>query len=292
MIKKDNIFKGIITALITPFANGEIDYNAVEKLIKLQIENKILSVVVAGSTGEGSLLLEKEYYDLIKFCKLNSSNNLNIIAGISGQSTGSVVNRAIAAADFGADGIMCSIPSYIKPMQQGIYQHFKAIHDNCYLPMMLYSHPGRAGVDMNDDTILKLANLERIIAFKDAGNDMSRATRIKVKAKAGFNMLSGDDPNFLSYMANGGAGLVSVLANIKPGIFQAMYNQCLQGNFFEALKLQSSLQDLYQALERETNPITIKYAASILDLCNNELRLPLTPLAKKHCQEIDKLLLK
>ncbi|NRB10770.1 MAG: 4-hydroxy-tetrahydrodipicolinate synthase [Rickettsiaceae bacterium] len=290
MTSKNNMFKGIITALITPLDNGKIDYDAALNLLKLQIENKILSIVVGGSTGEGSLLLEKEYYDLIKFCKQNSANNLNIIAGIGGQSTNSAVNRAIAAADFGADGIMCSIPAYIKPTQEGIYQHFKAIHDNCSLPIMLYSHPGRAGVDMDDNTILKLANLERVIAFKDAGSEISRATRIRAKAKSDFNLLSGDDLNFLSYIANGGVGLVSVLANIKPAIFQTMYNHCLQGNFFEAFKLQSSLQDLYQALAKETNPIGIKYAAATLGLCNNELRLPLTPLAQEYRQAIDSLL--
>lgn len=268
-------FHGLITALITPFKNYEIDLRALEKLINHQINGGIKEVVIAGSTGESPTLSFEEYKDLIKASIQYSTGKLSIIAGCSSSSTRSSIQMAKAAERIGATGLMCSPPPYNKPSQAGLYEHFKMIHDNTNLPIMLYAAPGRTGVDFNDDTLFKLARLPRIVALKDCGGDLERPLRLLNKLGNKLTVLSGDDPITLSYNAQGAKGLVSPISNLFPKEIKQIQDLWFSGKTAEALEAQVKLMPLYKALFIETNPIAIKYAASLLGLCEAELRLPL-----------------
>lgn len=268
-------FHGLITALITPFKNNEIDYNALQKLINHQIDGGIKAIVIAGSTGEAPTLSFEEYKNLIKAAIEYSSGKLTIIAGCSSSSTQLSIQMAKLAEELGADGLMCSPPPYNKPTQAGLYEHFKLIHDNTNLPIMLYAAPGRTGIDFNDDTLCKLSQLPRIVAIKDCSGDLERPLRLLNKLGDKLTILSGDDPVTLSYNAQGAKGLVSPISNLFPKEIKKIQDLWFSGKTAEALEAQIKLIDLYKALFIETNPIAIKYAASLLGLCEAELRLPL-----------------
>lgn len=271
------LFSGLITALITPFKNYDIDFASLKKLINHQIDGGIKSIVIAGSTGEAPTLLMEEYVTLIKAAIELSKGKLNVIAGCSSSSTKNSVEMAMTAENLGAVGLMCSPPPYNKPTQEGLYQHFKNIHNNTNIPIMLYAAPGRTGVDFTDDTIIKLAELPRIIAIKDCGGDLERPLRLISKIGNKLSILSGDDPITLSYNAQGAKGLVSPISNLFPKEIKQVQDLWAKGNHAKALELQIKLLPLYKALFSETNPISIKYAASLLGLCEAELRLPLYP---------------
>lgn len=268
-------FHGLITALITPFKNYEIDLLALQKLIRHQIDGGIKAVVIAGSTGEAPALSFKEYKNLIKAAVQYSAGKLSIIAGCSSSSTRSSVQMAEAAEHVGAAGLMCSPPPYNKPTQQGLYEHFKMLHNSTNLPIMLYAAPGRTGVDFNDDTLFKLVELPRILALKDCGGDLERPLRLLNKLGDKLTVLSGDDPITLSYNAQGAKGLVSPISNLFPKEIKQIQDLWFRGKPAEALEAQVKLIPLYKALFVETNPIAIKYAAELLGLCESELRLPL-----------------
>ena len=270
------IFKGLITAIITPFKNNKIDIPSLEKTIECQIKHKIDGIVLAGSTGEGLSLTIEEYQFLIKSGIEIASGKIEIIAGCSVSSTDQAVNLAKIAEAERVGGIMISIPPYVKPTQDGIYQHFQTIHDAVNLPIILYSVPSRTSVDFNDDTILKLSLLPRIVAIKDASSDIQRPLRLGPRLKEGFNLLCGNDDASLAYNAHGGNGCISVASNIAPKLCKALQDNWQNGDFKTALKIHRQLTPLYNALFVESNPIGVKYAASYLGLCSDEVRLPLT----------------
>lgn len=276
MTKTEIFFKGVITALITPFDDNKIDFISLEKILTKQLEANIDGIVLAGSTGEGNFLSDQELSELIGAVKKQVNGKTKIIVGVSSASTEESLNRAKIAESLGVDAVMLTAPYYVRPTQEGLYQHFKTIHDQTILPIMLYAHPGRTGIDLTDDTIIKLANLERIVALKDAGGDIERPVRIS-KHVDNFNMLSGDDTNIIAFMAHGGAGLVSVTSNILPKAMRSLYTLYQSGKAKEALELQKKLYDVYGAVFSESNPIGTKCAAHMMGLCNEELRLPLTP---------------
>lgn len=277
-----NPFHSIITALITPFKNGEIDYKSLEKIINHQIDGGIKALVIGGSTGEGSSLRFDEYSDLIRKSLEIAQGRILIIAGCSAISTANTIMMAVEAEKLGALGLMCSPPPYNKPNQAGLYQHFKALHDATNLPIMLYAAPSRAGVDFTDDTIIKLSNLPRIMALKDCAADLERPIRIlKTITRNDFTILSGDDSLSLAYNAQGASGLVSVASNIFPKEMIETQASWKNGEVAKAISLQQKYIDLYKALFIETNPIPIKYAASIIGLSTEEMRLPLIEASKE-----------
>mgnify|MGYP001267715120 CR=1 FL=1 len=271
-----NIYKGLITALITPFKDNKIDKKALEKLIELQIQSGIYGLVIGGSTGEGTSLDEEEYYNLIQLATQIAAKKTNIIAGLSAVSTESAIKKVKKLNALGVDGIMCTSPHYIRPEQDGIIKHFQMIHENTNLPLMLYIHLGRTGVDLTDSTILKLAESPRIIAVKDAGTDISRPLRLSGKLPLHFSMMTGNDENSLAYSANGGNGCVSVISNIFPKECKQLQDYLSEGNYSQAIILQQKLLPIYEALCMESNPISIKYAMHLLNLCSDEIKLPLT----------------
>jgi 4-hydroxy-tetrahydrodipicolinate synthase len=269
-------FKGLITAIITPFINNKIDITLLKKIVERQIEHKINGIVLAGSTGEGLSLTTEEYRFLLKSVIEIANGKIDIIAGCSASNTNQAVNLAQIAEEERVGGIMISVPPYVKPTQEGIYQHFQTIHDAVNLPIILYSVPSRTSVDFTDDTIVKLSMLPRIIALKDASSDIQRPLRLGSRLKEGFNLLCGNDDASLAYNAHGGSGCISVASNIAPKLCKALQDSWQHGDFKMALKIHRQLTPLYNALFIESNPIGVKYAVSYLGLCTDEARLPLT----------------
>ncbi|WP_341749611.1 4-hydroxy-tetrahydrodipicolinate synthase [Candidatus Tisiphia endosymbiont of Sialis lutaria] len=272
---ENNIFKGVITAMITPFKENKLDFASVEKIVNYQIANKVDGIVVAGSTGEGASLTLQEYQSLLQAVMEIVNKRMPVIAGCSAMTTSTAVDMVQICTEIAVDGFMCSIPSYVKPTQEGIYLHFETIHNASNLPIMLYSVPSRTLADFSDDTIIRLSKLPRIVALKDAGNDLERPLRIRAIVKD-FNLLCGNDELALSYNAHSGVGCVSVASNITPSLCKKLQDDCREGNYQEALQVQQQLLPIYKALFAESNPIPVKYAAARLGLCANELRLPLT----------------
>ncbi len=287
---KTNIYKGLITALVTPFKDNKIDEKALESLIAFQIQSGITGLVVAGSTGEGNSLEDLEYYNLIHLANEMANKKINIIAALSTVATESAVKKIKKLTKLGINGIMCTSPHYIRPEQDGIIKHFQMLHDSTNLPLMLYTHLGRTGVDLADSSILKLAECERIVAIKDAGSDISRPLRLSGKLPSNFSMMTGNDENSIAYNSHGGKGCVSVVSNILPIECKQLQNYLDQGNYSKAIILQEKLLPLYESLFIESNPIGVKCAMQLLNLCSDEIKLPLTKARLKTHDSIKKAL--
>jgi 4-hydroxy-tetrahydrodipicolinate synthase len=270
------IFKGLITAVVTPFKNDKIDVPALEKMIEYQIKYKVDGIVLAGSTGEGASLSIEEYQFLIKSSLEIAKGRIDVIAGCSSSSTRQAIDLAKIAEREKANGIMVAVPPYIKPTQEGIYQHFQTIHNAANLPIILYSVPSRTSVDFIDDTILRLSLLPRIVALKDASSDIQRPLRLSAGLPADFNLLSGNDDVSLAYNAHGGVGCISVASNITPKLCKTLQDTWQNGDFKTSFRIHQRLALLYKALFIESNPIGVKCGASYLGLCGGDLRLPLT----------------
>jgi 4-hydroxy-tetrahydrodipicolinate synthase len=272
----NNIFKGLYTALITPFKDNRIDFLSLEKMIEYQISNNVDGIVIAGSTGEGTNLSREEFLSLLQAASDIIKKRITLVAGCNASSTASAVNQVGEAQKIPIDGVMATTPYYVRPTQSGLYEHFNAIHEIAEVPIMLYSVPVRTGVDFTDDTIMKLTELPRIVAFKDAGKDIERPLRLSANVKNNFSLLSGDDEVSLAFNAHGGVGCVSVISNIMPKMCKELQEQWSKGNFKSALRIHQQLIPLYKAMFSEPNPIGVKYAAQYLGICGPELRLPLT----------------
>lgn len=281
-------FHGLITALITPFDNDKLDFVSLEKLVAYQRKASVKALVIAGSTGEGSTLTAEEYSALIQHT-LKFANDINVIASCGSSSTATAVSTALQAEKLGVSALMCTIPPYNKPTQEGLYLHFKAIHDATYLPIMLYTIPGRTGTDFTDATILRLADLPRIVAIKDGGSDVERPLRISTKLP-NFAILAGDDSMTSIFYAHGGLGVVSVISNIMPIDMIKLCELWEQNKPQEARILQRKLLSICKAMFIETNPMPIKYAASLLGLCKSDIRMPLCELKAESKSEISKTL--
>ncbi len=285
------IFKGILTALITPLdKNDNIDFKTLESLIERQIASGVDGLVIGGSTGEGSSFSNQEYYELIKTAIDCSKGRIPIIAGIVGVSTASVCEEVSTLSNMNVDGLMCTAPHYIRPEQEGLYQHFKAINDASKLPIMIYLHPGRTGCDMSDNTIIRLASLDKIVALKDCSSDIEKPLRLLPQLSSSLVFLTGDDNRFLAYSAHGGVGCVSVIANIFPKICKKIESLWIAGDTGKARELKQRLMPLMSAVFAESNPIGIKYVAHELTLCSDQIRLPLTKAREETRRKINEVM--
>lgn len=287
---QQNIYSGLITALITPFKNGKIDHKSLERLIDFQVKSGVKKLVIGGSTGEGSSLAEEDYYDLIKVANDLGDKKISIIAGVTSISTEYATLKIEKLGKLNIDGIMVTVPHYVRPGQDGILAHFKAVNNATDLPLVVYVHPGRTGVDLSDESIIKLAELKQVVAIKDAGGDVDRPLRLSSKLPLWFNMLTGDDGNCVAYSAHGGRGCISVISNIMPVECLQLQNYLEIGNYSKALMLQQSLLPLYKAVFAESNPIGVKCAVNLLKACEEEIKLPLT-LAKESTRDLIKKVL-
>jgi 4-hydroxy-tetrahydrodipicolinate synthase len=269
------MFSGSITALITPFANGAIDDAAFQRFVEWQIDQGSNGLVPSGSTGESATLSHDEHERVIRLCVEATAGRVPVIAGTGSNSTSEAVSLTKAAEACGADAALIVMPYYNKPSQEGLYQHYKTIHDSVGIPIVIYNIPGRSVVDMSIETMARLAKLPRIVGVKDATADLTRPTKTRHAIGPDFCQLSGEDPTIAAFLAQGGHGCISVTANVAPALCAALQIAWRAGDLKEMARIRDLLTPLNAALFVEVNPVPVKYAASILGFCDASLRLPL-----------------
>ncbi len=287
------MFKGSNVALVTPFKNNKLDEETYIKLIHFHIENGTNGLVPAGTTGESPTLSHHEHQKVIELCVKESNGKLPVFAGTGSNSTEEAISLTTHAEKIGANGALIVTPYYNKPTQEGLYQHYKAINDKCGIPIIIYNIPGRSVIDMSVDTMAKLFELKNIIGVKDATGDLNRVNQTIEKMGSEFIQLTGNDDNALEFNRRGGVGAISVTANIAPKLcsdfqkFSLIKNDESQK---EAKKLDSILQPIHNAMFIESNPSPVKYAAKLLNLCDDKVRLPLVTVTDKTKDIIKKVL--
>ncbi|MBF0272610.1 MAG: 4-hydroxy-tetrahydrodipicolinate synthase [Magnetococcales bacterium] len=274
------LFEGVFTALITPFRNHQVDGEALRHLVEFQIANGVSGIVPCGTTGESATLSHEEHKEVIRQCVMAAAGRVKIIAGAGSNSTAETIELTRFAQQVGADAALLITPYYNKPGQEGLYQHYRAVAENVKIPLVLYNVPGRTGVDLLPATVARLANIDTIVGLKEATANLERASTIHKMCGNAITLLSGDDATFLPFLAVGGKGVISVSSNVAPAQMVELYRAWQKGDTAKALKLHEILLDLNQQLFCETNPIPVKAAASMLGLCQPEIRLPLTWLAE------------
>ncbi len=273
------MFKGSMPALVTPFRNGELDLDTLKKLVEWHIGEGSNGLVPVGTTGESPTLSHREHETVVEEVVKAAAGRLPVIAGAGSNNTTEAMRLAQHAEKVGADAILVVTPYYNKPTQSGLIAHFTAIHDCCELPVIIYNIPGRSVVDMKPDTMGRLAELPRIVGVKDATGDLARVCDQRMACGADFIQLSGEDATAHGFNAQGGTGCISVTANVAPKMLSEMQASCLSGNYGRALEIQDRLMPLHKAIFTEPGLVGVKYAMSRLDLCSEEVRLPLTGLS-------------
>ena len=277
------MFKGSNVALITPFKNNSLDEEVYVKLIHFHIDNGTSGLVPAGTTGESPTLSHKEHQRVIDLCIRESNGKIPVIAGTGSNSTEEAISLTSHAEKAGATGALIVTPYYNKPTQEGLYQHYKAINDKCGIPIMIYNIPGRSVIDMSVDTMARLFELKNIVGVKDATGDLSRVSQQLSKMGKEFIQLTGNDDNALEFNKRGGVGAISVTANIAPKIcadFQKFSVLKNQKEIDLAKKLDNILQPVHHAMFVESNPSPVKYAAKLMNMCEDEVRLPLVKVTE------------
>ncbi|OFW80356.1 MAG: 4-hydroxy-tetrahydrodipicolinate synthase [Alphaproteobacteria bacterium RIFCSPLOWO2_01_FULL_40_26] len=275
------------TALITPFANNQIDKKSLAKLIEFQIKNGIDGIVPCGTTGESPTLSHEEHNFVIEFCVKTAKGRVKIMAGTGSNSTEEAVMMTKHARKVGADSCLIVAPYYNKPTPEGVFQHFKEL-DKCGIPLVIYNIPGRSVINISDENLARIAELKNIVGIKDATGDLARVASLRLLIKKKFSYLSGEDATVVGFNAMGGNGVISVSANIVPKMVSDLQKTTAKGDYKTALKLQDKLTALHNAMFCETNPIPIKYAASLMGLCLDEIRLPLVSPSKSAKERIAK----
>ncbi len=274
-------YQGSFVALITPFLNNEIDEDKFQKFIDWQISEGTNGLVPCGTTGESPTLTHEEHKRVIDLTIEVANNRVPVMAGTGSNSTEEAISLTRYAKRAGADSALIVMSYYNKPTQEGMYEHFKAINDSVDLPIFIYNIPGRSVVDMSIDTMSKLSRLTNIIGTKDASNDLVRPTLLRNELQGReFIQFSGEDPSVLPFMAAGGDGIISVTANIAPSLMSRFFTLWKANKINEARSLQESLMGLHSSLFVETSPAPVKYAASLLGLCEENIRLPLVKVSE------------
>ncbi len=273
-------FSGSITALVTPFKDGAVDEAAFRAFINWQIEQGTHGVVPVGTTGESPTLSHKEHDRVIEVCVDEVKGRVPVIAGAGSNSTEEAIGFSKHAEKCGADAVLIVTPYYNKPTQEGLYQHFKAINDAIGIPIIIYNIPGRSVIDMSVETMARLFELKNIAGVKDATANLARTSLQRQAMGPDFIQLSGEDATALGFMAHGGHGCISVTSNVAPRLCAEMQEACLKGDYATALKVQDRLMPLHTNLFLETNPSPVKYAASVLGLMRDDVRLPMLPVSE------------
>jgi len=290
------MFKGSIPAVITPFDGNEVDYDSLFKVLNHLIENGSHGLVPCGTTGESPTLSHDEHKKIIEETIRISGKRVPVIAGTGSNNTLEAIEYTKHAESSGADAALVVTPYYNKPTQSGLYEHFKKIAEKTNIPIIIYNIPGRSIVDMTIETMIELSKIENIIGVKDATNDLFRPLLTRKKMQNKFCYLSGEDGTALAYLAQGGDGCISVTANVAPKLCSEMHTAWENGNITKAQDINLKLSSLHEALFIESSPGPVKYAASLLGLCNESTRLPLsaikheTKILVKSCLEKIKLL--
>ena len=275
------MFKGSNVALVTPFKNNKLDEDSYIKLIHFHIENGTKGLVPAGTTGESPTLSHDEHQRVIDLCVKESNGKLPVIAGTGSNSTEEAISLTSHAEKIGANGALIVTPYYNKPTQEGLYQHYKAINDKCGIPIIIYNIPGRSVIDMSINTMARLFELKNIVGVKDATGDLNRVNQTLKKMGKEFIQLTGNDDNALNFNRRGGVGAISVTANIAPKLCSEFQKNSVkedEKSITEAEKLDKILQPIHHSMFVESNPSPVKYAAKLLKLCEDDVRLPLVKI--------------
>ncbi|MGQ0742037.1 MAG: 4-hydroxy-tetrahydrodipicolinate synthase [Alphaproteobacteria bacterium] len=272
-----DLIKGSITALITPFRNGEIDEHAYRRFVEWQIAEGTHGLVPCGTTGENPTLTNEEHMRLIEICVEAARGRAPVIAGAGSNYTEQAILLSRHSQKVGADAVLSVVPYYNKPTQEGIYRHFAKIAESVDIPIVIYNVPSRTVADICVETLARLSKIANIVGIKDATGNLARASRERAALPGTFIRLSGEDATTLGFMAHGGRGCISVTSNVAPRLCAEFQNACLAGNYELALKCQDRLMPLHDALFIETSPAPVKFAASLLGHCTDEVRLPLAP---------------
>ncbi len=290
------MFKGSIPAVITPFNGDEVDYNALNKVLNHLINNGSHGLVPCGTTGESPTLSHDEHKKIIEETIRIADKRIPVIAGTGSNNTLEALEYTNHAENSGADAALIVTPYYNKPTQSGLYQHFKTIAEKTNIPIIIYNIPGRSIVDMSIETMIELSKIKNIIGVKDATNDLFRPLLTRKKMQNDFCYLSGEDGTALAYLAQGGQGCISVTANVAPKLCAEMHSAWQDSNISKAQEINLQLSSLHNALFIESSPGPVKYAASLLGLCGENTRLPLSQIkddtkliVKKCLQELQLL---
>lgn len=282
------MFRGSFPALVTPFdESGALDETAFRKFVEWQISEGSHGLVPVGTTGESPTLSHDEHKRVVELCVEVSNKRVPVIAGAGSNNTDEAIDLACHAESAGADAVLVVTPYYNKPNQRGLYAHYKALHDCCELPIIIYNIPGRSIIDMTPETMGELAKLPRIIGVKDATGDITRVSDQRRTCGTEFIQLSGEDGSALGFNAHGGTGCISVTANVAPKLCAEFQEATLAGDYASALTLQDRLMPLHRALFMEPSPCPTKYALSQLDICANELRSPLVTVEQATMDKVD-----
>jgi len=272
------MFKGSNVALVTPFKNNKLDEETYIRLINFHLENGTNGLVPAGTTGESPTLSHDEHEKVIELCINEAKGKIPVVAGTGSNSTEEAISLTKHAEKAGADGALVVTPYYNKPTQEGLYQHYKAINDNTSLPIIIYNIPGRCVIDMSVDTMARLYELKNIAGVKDATGDLNRLDQTIKKLGPEFIQLTGEDGLAFKFNKRGGVGIISVTANIAPKLcadMQKFSKSESDNEMMEAERIDTMLQPVHEALFIESNPAPVKYAAKLLGLCDDAVRLPL-----------------
>ena len=279
--------QGSITALITPFKNGRVDYDAFGKFLEWQIAEGTHGFVPCGTTGESPTLNHEDHNEVIRFCIAETKGRIPVIAGTGSNSTEEAIAMSVIAEKNGADALLVVVPYYNKPTQEGLYQHFKAVDAAVGIPMIVYNVPGRTITDIKDETLLRLFELKNFKGVKDATGDLNRIKFLKKHMPKDFDYLGGEDDLAVKMNELGACGTISVTSNIAPKLCAEMQNLSLGGKVKEANVIQDKLMPLHSAMFCETSPGPVKYAAKLLGLCDGSLKLPLVEIAAENKKTVE-----
>ncbi len=283
------MFKGSNVALVTPFKNNKLDVDNYIELIHFHIKNGTNGLVPAGTTGESPTLSHEEHEKVIELCINETKGKIPVIAGTGSNSTEEAISLTKHAEKAGADAALLVTPYYNKPTQEGLYQHYKAINDSCGIPLIIYNIPSRSVIDITVDTMARLFELKNIVGVKDATGILDRVNQQKEKMGNDFIQLTGEDANVLEFNKRGGIGCISVTANIAPKLCSDFQKFSLSKNnneIKEAERINDLLQPVHKSLFIESNPSPVKYAAKLLNLCSDEVRLPLVKVTNSTKESI------
>jgi len=281
------MFKGSITALITPFRDGAVDDATFQSFVEWQINEGTNALVPCGTTGESPTLDHKEHMHVTELCIDAAKGKVPVIAGAGSNATHESVDLAIHAKKAGADAVLVVTPYYNKPTQEGMYQHFKAVHDATDLPLIIYNIPGRSIVDMTVETMARLARLPNIVGVKDATADLTRPMLTRLAIDGDFCQLSGEDGTAVPFLAGGGDGCISVTANVAPRLCSDMHSAWQKRDLDTVMEIQDRLMPLHKALFCESSPGPVKYAAKLLGKSSDEVRLPMCEIAESSKTQVE-----
>jgi 4-hydroxy-tetrahydrodipicolinate synthase len=274
------MFSGSIVALLTPFKNGKVDEKAFQSFVDWQIKQGTNGLVPVGTTGESPTLSHEEHMRVVELCIEAAAGRVPVMAGAGSNSTAEAIALTRLAKQAGADAVLSVTPYYNKPTQEGLYQHYKAIHDAAEIPIFIYNIPGRSVVDMSVATMARLAKLPNIVGVKDATADLTRPLRTRVEIGPEFCQLSGEDATVVGFLAQGGHGCITVTGNVAPAQSAQLHAAWQSKDWATVERLRDQLMPLHHAMFLEASPAPVKYAASLLGLCSDETRLPIVPVTE------------